>query len=303
MLHDRTHRWAPQGAFANEQVEQEQVGEDAVALGEVHLEAVAARLFTTHRGASLDHLRTNVLKADRRLVHGDVVSLAEPFAHGALVDRLNDWAEIFLVFEHVVGQQSEDLQLMQEDSALIYGSSAVGVAIEEHPHVVAAPRHAREHWVNVRPNRLRVHAAEPRVALAAHLVDDHVAARKESADPASASAVHRVNQDAHLLGGDRLQVEVALNELLVARVRVVALNEACRLGVSEWAANEFRAAGARHMCLDALQQVWPGSGARWRLHLKAVIHPGVVAGGNDDTHRRATHHHLVGGHLCWHIGA
>ena len=303
MLHHRAHRWTPEGTLANQQVEQEQVGENAVALGEVHLEAVAARLFTAHRGARLDHLRANVLEADGRLVHGDVVALAKPLPHGALVDRLHDWTEIFLVLEHVVREEAKDLQLMQEDTALVNRASAVGIAVEEHPHVVAAARHAREHRVNVRSNRFRVHAAEPGVALAAHLVDHDVAARKEATDPAGARAVHRVNQDAHLLGGDRLQVEVALNELLVARVRVVAFDHPRRLGVGEWAPHDLGAASARHMRLDALQQVGSCGGAGRRLHLEAVIHPGVVAGGNDDAHRRAAHHHLVRGHLRGHVGA
>ena len=131
-------------------------------------------------------------------------------------------------------------------------ASAISIAIKEHPHVVPAAPHACEHWVNVRSDRLRVHTAEPGVALATHLVDDHVAARQESTDPAGACAVDGVNQDAHLLGGDRLKVKVALNELLVARVRVVAFNETRRFGVSEWAANELRSTRARHMRLNTL---------------------------------------------------
>ncbi len=142
---------------------------------------------------------------------------------------------------------------MQEDAALVDGASTIGIAIEEHPHVVAAARHACEHRVDVRSDRLGVHAAKPGVALAAHLVDNHVATRKEATDPAGARAVHRVNQDAHLLGGDRLQVEVALNELLVARVRVVAFDHPRRLGVGEWAPHDLGAASARHMRLNALQ--------------------------------------------------
>ena len=105
----------------------------------------------------------------------------------------------------------------------------------------------------MRSNRLRVNATEPGVAFAAHLVDDHVAARQESSDPAGTCAVHRVNQDAHLLRGDRLQVEVALNELLVARIRVVAFDHPRRLGIGEWAPHDLGSTGARHMRLDALQ--------------------------------------------------
>ena len=52
-------------ALAHEEVQQEQVGVDAVALGQVHAEAVAAGLLAAHHGPGLDHLGTDVLEADR----------------------------------------------------------------------------------------------------------------------------------------------------------------------------------------------------------------------------------------------
>ncbi len=64
-------------ALAHEEVQQQQVGVDAVALGEVHAEAVAARLLAAHHGPGLDHPGPHELEAHRGLVDGHAVTLAE----------------------------------------------------------------------------------------------------------------------------------------------------------------------------------------------------------------------------------
>ena len=76
-----------QPLLAQEQVEQQQVGVDPVALGEVHPEPEAARLLGAHHRAGLDHLRADELEPDRRLVRGDPVALAEAGRHRGVVDR------------------------------------------------------------------------------------------------------------------------------------------------------------------------------------------------------------------------
>ena len=48
----------PASRSSDEKIEQQQVGVDAVALGQVHAEAVAAGLLATHHRAGLDHLGT-----------------------------------------------------------------------------------------------------------------------------------------------------------------------------------------------------------------------------------------------------
>ena len=55
----------PGGPLAQEQVEQQQVGVDAVALGQVHPEPEPAGLLGAHHRAGLDHLRPDELEPDR----------------------------------------------------------------------------------------------------------------------------------------------------------------------------------------------------------------------------------------------
>ena len=62
------HRPAAGRPLAHEQVEQQQVGVDAVALRQVHPEPEAARFLGAHHRARLDHLRADELEPDRRLV-------------------------------------------------------------------------------------------------------------------------------------------------------------------------------------------------------------------------------------------
>ena len=68
-------------ALTDEQVQEQQVGVDAVALGQVHLEAVPTGLLAAHHGAGLDHLRTDVLEANGRLVDVHAIALAQREGH------------------------------------------------------------------------------------------------------------------------------------------------------------------------------------------------------------------------------
>ena len=63
---------------------------------------------------------------------------------------------------HVVHQQAGHLQLVDERAALVGGTGPVRVAVEEQPEIVAAAGQDRQRLVDVRPDRLRVDAAEIR---------------------------------------------------------------------------------------------------------------------------------------------
>ncbi len=92
------------------------------------------------------------------------------------------------------------------------------------PKVVAALGQDAERLVDVRRDRLRVHAAEPRVALGVDLRHPDLAARQHPRDPARAGAPHRLHEDVHVGGLQPLDVQRALGVLDVARVRVVQLD-------------------------------------------------------------------------------
>ena len=125
------HRPAPGRPLAHEQVEQQQVGVDAVALGEVHPEPEAARLLGAHHRPGLDHLGTDELEADRRLVGRDAVVLAEPRGHRGVVDADHDRVAPAAMLGEVVHQQPRDLELVDERPALVGRAGTIGVAVEE----------------------------------------------------------------------------------------------------------------------------------------------------------------------------
>src|SRR5439155_14968146 len=72
------------------EIEEEEIRDDAVALGQVHREPEATGLLTAHHRAGLLHLRADVLEAHRDLIHGDTVLLAEAVDHRRHVHRLHD---------------------------------------------------------------------------------------------------------------------------------------------------------------------------------------------------------------------
>ena len=149
---------------------------------------------------------------------------------------------------------------MDEDALLGDGASAIRVTIKKQAKVVAAAAHRIQHWINMWTNRFWVHAAKPWVALTAHLCDAQLPSSKQSADPASARAVDRVDHDAERLCRELRKVKVALHKLLVARVRVVAFHQARRLGIGEWTAAQLWSTRLRDLRLNALQQLRPRRG-------------------------------------------
>ena len=221
------------GSLADEQVEQQQVGIDPVALGQVHPEPEPARLLGAHHRPGLDHLRADELEADRRLVGLDAVALAESRGHRGVVDADDDRVAPAPVLGEVVHQQPGDLELVDERAALVGRAGPVGVAVEEEAQVMAAGRQDAQRLVDVRPDRLRVDAAEVRVALLVDLVDPDPTAGEQAADPAGAGAPHRVDEHVEVRRLERIEVDRAPDELLVALERIEPLDEPGRLGVGQ----------------------------------------------------------------------
>ena len=227
------HRPAPGRPLAQEQVEQQQVRVDAVALGQVHPEPEAARLLGAHHRPGLDHLRADELEPDRRLVGRDPVVLAEPRRHRRVVDADHDRLAPAAMLREVVHQQAGHLELVEERAALVGRAGPVGVAVEQQAEVVAARGEDPERLVDVRADRLRVDAAEERVALLVDLVDAEPPAGQQPRQPAAPGAPHRVDQDRRVGRLERVEVDGPPDEPLVALERVEPLDEPGRLRVGE----------------------------------------------------------------------
>ena len=160
-------------------------------------EGVAAALLAADEGVRLDHLRPQVLEADRRLVHRHVVQLAQPLHHPRRRQRLDDRPSLAAHLQQVVRQQPEHLELVDVLAVLVHHAHAVGVAVCRQSHVGLLRPHRRRQVGQVAAYRLRrVQSGEDRVALPVQLLRDEASSRQQLPQIADAGAVHGV--DAHL---------------------------------------------------------------------------------------------------------
>ena len=165
------------------------------------------------------------------------------------------------------------------------------------PEVVAAPGQDAQRLVDVRRDRLRVDAAEPRVALGVDLGDLDLAAGQQPRDPARAGAPHRLDQDAHVRGLEPIEVQRALGVFDVPGIRVEALDLPAATASANERVRRLRAGVVADRLLEHGQDVRAGRGAARRLDLEAVVRPRVVRGRDHDAARGAPLDHLVRGHL------
>ncbi len=267
---------------------------------------IAARLLAAHHRAGLDHLGADVLEAHRRLVDLHAVALAEPADHRGLVDVVTTGLAQAAMLQQVVHEQAHHLQLVDERALLVGRTRAVRVTVEQQAQVVAAAGQDAERLVDVRPDRLRVDAAEERVALRVDLVDLDLAAAQEARDPARARPPHRLHQDAHVgCLSQAFELERPLDVALVAVERVEELDPACRQRprrrAGARASRSRRSAADR--ALERRQDLRSGRGPGLRLDLEPVVGPRVMGGGDDDAARGAALHDLVRDHLGRHGAA
>ena len=120
---------------------------------------------------------------------------------------------------------------------------------------------------------------------------------QQPADPAGPGAVQRIDEDRHVGRPERIEIDRPPHELLVAVVRVEALDEPGTLRVGEGPAVDGLLAVDRQSCLDDAQDLGSGRSPGRGLDLEPVVDPGVVAGGDDDARGRAPRDHLVRAHL------
>ncbi len=200
----------------------------------------------------------------------------------------------------VVHEQPGDLELVDEVALLVGRAGAVGVAVEEQPEVVPPP--ARIPSASSMFGRIGSGLTPPKYGLRSWWISVtriRPPARRRR-EPARAGAPHRLDEDVDVGRLEGVEVDRPPDEPLVALVRVVALDEAGRLGVGERPALDrpCRRSGDRR--LEDGEDVRPGGRAGRRLDLEAVVGPRVVAGGDHDAGRGAALDDLVRAHLGRH---
>ncbi len=87
------------------------------------------------------------------------------------------------MLNQVVHEQGVDLQRGYERAAFVGGSGPIRVAIEEQAQVVPALRDRAEGFIDVGRDRLRVDAAEVRIALGMQLRDTDSTPGQQPRDP------------------------------------------------------------------------------------------------------------------------
>ena len=94
------------------------------------------------------------------------------------------------------------------------------------------------------------------------LGDPDLAAGKEPRDPVGSGAVERIHENAHVGGGQAVQVDVGSDEIHVTGVWVVALDEAGGLCVGERPVGDLPAGIRRDERLDGVEHLRTARGAR-----------------------------------------
>jgi hypothetical protein len=270
-------------ALGQPQVEQEEAGRQAVALGDVHAEPEPARLLSADDGVGLRHLGSDVLEADPGLVCPGAVDLRQARGHGGGRDGIDGWTDGAAHVEQVPVQQAVDLELVDEYPFLGGHAHPIGITIEGDTDVRAPARDLLQPLVHVGADRFRVEAAEVGIALGVELAHGEPPVPQQPSEPAGARPVQRLDQ--HTLVGrpDAIQVDDALQLVAEARVGVELLDQAGgnRLAVgAAWGQLVLRV--LVHGGLDGGQHLGRGRPTGVGLDLEAVVGPWVVAGGDDD---------------------
>src|SRR5205823_10751319 len=112
-------------------------------------------------------------------------------------------------------------------------ADAVGVAVVGDAEVEAALSHPFHRLGHVLRDRLRVHAAETRIALAVDLLDGRFAPREERPDVALARAVHRLVENLEAGRLDRAQVDEPVELGGIGGLRVEDLDLPVAAGILE----------------------------------------------------------------------
>ena len=122
-------------------------------------------------------------------------------------------------------ENRENLVRRDERAVGIHRADAVRVAIEREPRVVAARAHRLAQGLDVRLDRLRIHAAEKRIALAADFSGLDSVAAKQLAQQASSRSVHRINQEAELRSSQTVPIHETGERLEIWSAHVERMNQ------------------------------------------------------------------------------
>ena len=177
-----------------------------VALGQVQLGSDAAAFFAAQQNVAFQHAVADVFEAD-----GSFPDLAAEF-RGDLIDHFRRGECLgYRAFEfaragQMPQQDRENLVRIDEGAIAVHCADAVGVAIEREACVEFALHHGALQRCDVRLDRLRIHAAEERVARAANFFACDFVAAEKIAQQAATRAMHGINHEAEFGGAEAIPI-------------------------------------------------------------------------------------------------
>src|SRR5271169_5788185 len=95
---------------------------------------------------------------------------------------------------------------IDEGAVAIHGADAVGVSIKREACVEFALHHGALQCCDVRLDRLRIHAAEERIAHAANFFTGNLVTAEKIAQQAATSAVHGIDNETEFGGAQAIPV-------------------------------------------------------------------------------------------------
>ena len=182
-------------AFFGHHVGQQERVQQAVALGQVALEADAARFLAAHHDFALQHVVADELEADAVFEQFAAVLFANAVEHFGGVEGAGDGAGPAFAAQNPAQQHGEDLVRIDEVAVFIRGADAVGIAIGAQAGVAAVGNHRILKGADVRLDGLGVDAREQRIDMAPNLDVIDSKPRKDIGKNGAARAVHGIDSE------------------------------------------------------------------------------------------------------------
>ena len=186
----------------------------------------AARFFSADQHIFLEHIIGNVVKANRRLVHGQAIALGQPVNHARGRDGAHHRPAPAALLYQVAQRERHDPVGVHKIAAPIHSASAVSIPIRGQAQVAHAGAHGAGQRPQVTGDWLRMHAAKARVHLAADLNHLTAGALQDALDHAAPRAEHRVDHHALRVIGNGVEVDQLAQMLIISQQRVEALDQA-----------------------------------------------------------------------------
>ena len=149
-------------ALVRDRFQDEERREDTVALGQVERDAQAARLLAADRDLAGEHLRGDVLEADRRDVERHAEARGDAVEEQRCRERFRDAAADAPANREALGEEREDAVRRDEPAARVQDTEPVAVPVAREDDVEARRREGPLRCGEILGNRLGVDAAEER---------------------------------------------------------------------------------------------------------------------------------------------